>query len=307
MERISIVIPVYNNEESLESLLSQLHQTCVSNDKITFEYVLIDDGSTDGSWIRLIELREKLYPGLKLYKLSRNFGQLAAMLTGYKLAETSDAVISISADLQDPVELIPEMIKFWNSGNKIVVATRNSREDSWFRRKTSHLAYFLLKTEIKAIPKTGFDYFLIDHKVVSHLNNSRGSYRFLQGEILWTGFSTIQLPYHRSERPYGKSQYTFWKRLQNFTDAYLDTSYSLIRLITKLGILLSTLGFFLTGVFLISRLIGDSPFSGFTPIITTILFFSGFQIFILGLIAEYTWRNYDISKNKPIAIVDKFE
>jgi dolichol-phosphate mannosyltransferase len=215
----------------------------------------------------------------------------------------SDAVINISADLQDPPELIEEIIKKYNQGNKIVICARQKREDGFAQRITSVVGYFFLALGTQAIPKGGFDYFLMDRETVKYLLALKGRFRFIQGDILSLGFNPYILNYTRNKRIYGKSSYSFSRRLQVFVDSFIDISFIPIKTTTRIGFFAALLGFFLAFLSLISFINGSTPFSGFTAIFVTILIFGGFQLMAMGLIGEYIFRIYDMNRERPVFII----
>ena len=175
-------------------------------------------------------------PRVKAITFTRNFGQMAAMLAGFSEA-TGDAVINISADLQDPIELIPQMVGKWRNGSEIVICHRTDRSDSLLSKIFSRTAYSILRISLPQIPPGGFDFVLMDRKVMNSFNSIDVRHRFFQGDLLWTGYRTSFMPYARLKRTIGKSQYNFGKKLKNFLDAILDASYLPIRFISLLGLI----------------------------------------------------------------------
>ncbi len=194
--KISFVVAVYHNEGALTETHRKI-QT-VFNDTLTeheYEIIFIDDGSTDDSLPEALRIREK-DPGVKVITFTRNFGQMAAMLAGFEEA-TGDAVINISADLQDPVELIPQMIEKWQEGAETVICYRTDRSDSFMSKLFSKFAYGILRISLPQIPPGGFDFVLMDRKVMNAFNDIDVRHRFFQGDLLWTGYRTSFIPYTR--------------------------------------------------------------------------------------------------------------
>ena len=294
---IDVVIPVFNNECSIEELSSEIQAVFESQETIRGSLLFVDDGSTDGSWNKIVNICDKSGQTARGVKLTRNFGQLAAMYAGYENSK-GNAVISISADLQDPPGLISELIHFWDKGHDLVAAKRNVREDDFWSKLTSRLAYKFLRTDIKSLPQGGFDYFLMDETVRNRILRQKGRHRFLQGEVLLASKNAKYIGYTRLKRKYGKSGYNFKKRLSNFLDASTDSSYGLIRKVTNLGFALVVLSAGLIAVIAIGAFLGKSPFKGFLLLSTAIISFGAIQIFLSGVILEYMWRIYDISRNK---------
>lgn len=300
---VSVVIPVFRNAESLTQLYMELID--VATNRFPFcdlEIVFVDDGSDDDSWTVICGLREKDPKRISAHRLSRNFGQLSAMVAGYRLAR-GDAVVSISADLQDPTELIGDMVARWLSGDDIVIANRAGRSDGSITALTSRIAYWYARRYTPGIPEGGFDYFLMDRRAIDLLLQFKGRFRFLQGDLLWLGLPTSFIPYVRRERPHGKSGYSFVKRLSNFTDLVIDSSYGLIKSMSRLGFIVAFLGFAYLVTIVIDWLTGGSPFKGWAPIMVTLLLLLGFMMMMLGVIGEYLWRILDQVRERPMHVV----
>ena len=301
LKTITIVVPVFNNEESLRQFTTEIKGEFDGCDDLEMDLIFIDDGSTDASWRKIQEL-SRSSADIRGYRLTRNFGQLYAMKAGYSLAQ-GDALISISADLQDSPRLISTMLEAWNSGERLVICARESRQDGFLTKLTSKVAYSLLRLETPDIPKGGFDYFLVDKRIYLELNKMAGRFNFLQGDILSLGYKPFTINYSRASRPFGKSAYNFKKRLGNFTTAWYDSSYSLIKGMRNLGLFVSGSGFLLGLCAIALKLFGLAPFNGFTIIFCSILFIGGVQLIFTGVIAEYIWRIYDIGRGKPGFII----
>ena len=301
---LCVIVPVYNNEGSLPTLMSELQLVIGKLPKgVMTRIIFIDDGSTDNSArvIQGFQFMDQIK--VDLISLSRNFGQLAATLAGLERSE-ADATIVISADLQEPVQLVADMFKSWEDGNKIVICTRESRSDAFFIRLTSKIAYHFLHRENPMLPVRGFDTFLIDSLPLKVLVTMKGRFRFLQGDVMYLGFSTDVLWYHREARRHGKSGYSFKSRFESFVNVWIDSSYSLVRLLTRLGILIAMSGFLLTILLLIGWLNNDTPFSGFTLIVCSVLIVGGIQILLTGVLGEYIWRQFDMDRERPLYVVE---
>jgi dolichol-phosphate mannosyltransferase len=303
MKKISFVIAVYHNENAVTLTYEKIKGVFTSElSQYDYEIVFVDDGSKDNSLTEVLALH-KQDGRVKVLSFTRNFGQMAAMLAGFKTA-TGDAIINISADLQDPVDLIPQMIQHWQQGSEIVICHRVERADSVSSRFFSRLAYGLLRLAIPQIPPGGFDFVLIDRKAMDTFNSIEVRNRFFQGDLLWTGYRTSFIPYTRLKRTHGKSQYNFWKKLKNFADAILDASYLPIRLISLLGILTSLSGFlYMLDIIISWFFIGISATKGWAPIMVTLLIVGGLIMLMLGIIGEYVWRIYDEVRRKPNYII----
>lgn len=265
------------------------------------EFVFVDDGSDDGSLGELLAIQER-DAGVRVVSFTRNFGQMSAILAGLKVA-TGDLVLHLSADLQDPVELIPQLVRQFEAGNEVVVAYREAREDRLTSRLTSRLFYGIIRMSFPTIPPGGFDYVLMGRRVVDAFNQIDVRNRFFQGDVLWLGYKTAFVPYVRARRTHGKSQYTFAKRLKNSLDAILDSSYLPIRFISLIGVLTAFVGFVYAADIVYARLMHHIPATGLAPIMILVLIVGGVLMLMLGIIGEYVWRIYDEVKGKPNYII----
>ncbi|OGG27112.1 hypothetical protein A2960_00865 [Candidatus Gottesmanbacteria bacterium RIFCSPLOWO2_01_FULL_39_12b] len=302
--KISFSIAVYRNEGSIRKTYEKIKKIFATTLKnYQYEFVFVDDGSGDNSLKEILDIKEH-DSKVKVIAFTRNFGQMAAMLAGLKEA-SGDAVINISADMQDPISLIPQMAEKWKEGSEIVVCYRINRQDNFAAKLFSRCAYSLLRLSIPQIPVGGFDYVLMDRAVLDVFNSIDVRNRFFQGDLLWAGFRTSFIPYVRLKRLIGKSQYSWGKKLKNFLDAFLDSSYLSIRLISLIGILISCLGVIYSITIVYSWLRGGTPFTGWAPIMISILFVGGLIMVMLGVIGEYIWRIYDEVRKKPNYIIRK--
>ncbi len=302
MRTISFVIPVYRNERAVGLTYQKLRS--LFDGPLAgwaYEIVFVDDGSDDGSLQELLDIRER-DPQVKIVSFTRNFGQMAAMLAGFKEAH-GDVILNLSADLQDPVALIPQMVETWEQGNEVVICYRINREDDLMARLTSRLFYRLVRFSYPQIPSGGFDYILLDRVVLDAFNAIDVRNRFFQGDILWFGYRTAFIPYTRQKRVIGRSQYTFAKRLKNALDAILDSSYLPIRFISAVGVCTGLLGFLYALTVIYARVMHRIPFEGWAPIMMAVLVIGGLVMTMLGIIGEYVWRVYDEVRKKPNYIV----
>lgn len=304
----SIIIPIYYNESNIEPTFEQIYnEVILKNKDKKYEIVFIDDGSRDYSILKLIALKEK-YPELvKIIKLTRNYGQQAATIAGYNYCKGTCAV-NIDADLQDPPELINLMFQAFNEeGYDIVIGTREKRKESYYRRITSRLAYSIIRkfTGVE-LPDNGFNCSLLSRKVLDIILPNLEANPFFQGDILATGYNVKHIPYTRHKREIGKSRLVFGKKIKNVLDNILAFSYLPIRIMSVTGIIISFLGFIYASMITYGRLFGgDYPFKGWAPIMVLILFLSGFQMIMLGVIGEYLWRTLDQVRNKPRYLIEK--
>ena len=297
-QTISFVIPVYRNERAV-TLTYQKIRGALANDLSSYDYefVFVDDGSDDGSLAELLRLREA-DPKVRIISFTRNFGQMAAILAGLKGA-TGDVILHLSADLQDPVELIPRMVRDYELGSELVIGHRAEREDKWTSRITSRLFYRIIRMSFPQMPAGGFDYVLMARRVVDSFNRIEVRNRFFQGDLLWMGYKTTFIPYTRAKRTIGRSQYTFAKRLKNSLDAILDSSYLPIRFISVAGASTACAGFLYALNIAYTRFEHGTPFTGWAPIMILLLLIGGLLMLMLGIIGEYVWRIYDEIKKKP--------
>jgi glycosyltransferase involved in cell wall biosynthesis len=302
--KLSFVIPVFRNEGSIISTHEKLAALLIPL-QIEPEFIFVNDGSDDNSIEELLALHDR-DSGVKVISFSRNFGQVAAIIAGLKEV-SGDAVVIMSADLQEPLELIEEMITKWKAGNEIVIGHRMDREDGFIANKASSIFYKLMKYVNPKMPKGGFDFMLIGKKALLVLNQIDERNRFFQGDILWLGFNTAFIPYTRLKRTIGKSQWTLAKKLKYFIDGLLNTSYVPIRLMSLLGICFSFFGFIYALIIAYSRFVHKTPFTGWAPIMILILIIGGLIMLMLGIIGEYVWRTYDETRKRPLYIIkDKF-
>ncbi len=302
--KLSFVIPVFRNAGSIiptyEKLVGLLTPLALEQ-----EFIFVNDGSDDNSIQELLELHQK-DTAVKVISFSRNFGQVPAIIAGLKEVN-GDGVVVMSADLQEPIELIGEMIAKWKSGNEIVIGHRIDREDGFIANKASNIFYKMMQYVNPKMPKGGFDFMLIDKKALQVLNQIDERNRFFQGDILWLGFNTAFIPYSRLKRTIGKSQWTLAKKLKYFIDGLLNTSYVPIRLMSLLGICFSFIGFLYAIVIAYNRFINNTPFDGWAPIMILLLIIGGLIMLMLGVIGEYVWRTYDETRKRPLYIIkDKF-
>lgn len=302
--KISFSIAVYRNEGSILKTYKDIKSIFSKSLKNhTFEIIFVDDGSDDNSLQKILQIR-KGDKRVKAISFTRNFGQMAAMLAGLNEAN-GDAVINISADLQDPIDLIPKMVKNWQDGSKIVICYRTDRQDILTSRLLSRLAYGILRLSIPQMPPGGFDFVLIDRTALDEFNKINVRNRFFQGDLLWSGYQTSFIPYVRLKRTFGKSQYNLGKKLKNFLDAFLDSSYLSIRFISLIGIITSIFGVIYSMSIIHVWLRGGTPFTGWAPIMIAIMVIGGLIMVMLGVIGEYIWRIYDEVRKKPNYVIQK--
>jgi len=299
---LSIVCPMYNEEEALAAFFRRLVPVLAATG-MGYEIVCINDGSRDATLERLLEARQQ-YPEIVILNLSRNFGKEAALTCGIDHAR-GDAVIPIDVDLQDPPELIPEMLQLWRQGFDVVLAQRTDRSsDSLLKRKTAEWFYRLHNAVADSeIPPNVGDFRLMDRKVIAALQQLPERRRFMKGLFAWVGFRQAVIPYRRAPRQAGDSKFSGW-RLWNFAlEGITSFSTAPLRVWTYLGLIIALLAF-VYGAFIIGRvlLLGrDMP--GYASLITVVLFLGGVQLIGMGVLGEYLGRIYTETKQRPIYIV----
>jgi len=303
---ISIIIPVYFNEGSIEKTFKMLQNEVFSAfSDLKFEMVFIDDGSADGSFDEIMRIKSK-NENIRVIQFSRNFGQVAAIFAGYELAR-GNGILNIAADLQEPLELIKDLISdFQKKEAPIVVGQRIDRDESRFRKLSSRFFYRLMrKLSFSNMPDGGFDVAVISSEVRDSLLELNESNPFWQGQILWTGYPVKFIPYKRQKRETGTSKWTFSKKIKYLLDGVLNYSYAPLRLFSVIGMISFLLGLIYSTVIIIQYFLGGSPFEGWAPIMIVVLLFSGLQLLVLGLIGEYLWRTLEQTKNRPKFIIKR--
>ena len=300
---LSVVIPVFNNEESLEILVQQLVANCeAALGNGTYELIFIDDGSQDGSLIRLRELASTSNRNIRILKLAKNYGQLSALFAGYSKA-LGKAVITVSADLQDPTDLIPKFYREFLSGIDIVIGSRQGRDDGLRRRFASYIAYRVARIGHPTLPSGGFDYFLISRRALDQLLEFQHQTQFIQGAIVDLGLPMSTIPYHRLERPFGKSQWTFLKKIRFLADILVESTFAPIRILTGLGFVIVFLSTLVFGAIGWGKLHGSTPFNGFAALVALITIIGGTIILMVGILGEYLIRTLrQISPNSRYII-----
>ncbi len=302
MKTISIVVPVYFNAETLPDLLRRFQAVAEGLSHYAWEVVFVDDGSGDDSFGVLKKLVAG-EPRIRALRLSRNFGSNAAILAGLNCAK-GDAVVVISADLQDPPEAIPALVAKWEEGNQVVMAARQSRQDPFLTRLMANWTNRMIRRYIfPEFPPNGFDFMLIDRRVRDELVRMNERNSFIFGQTLWVGFKRAVIPYNRAERTDGESRWTLTKKIKYLIDIFTAFSYLPVRVASALGALLALSGF-LYAVFIVCFwLFGSVPIAGWASLIVIVLIAAGTQLLILGVLGEYLWRALDGSRNRPVFVV----
>jgi len=298
----SIIAPIYNEKENLPELYRRIAEVMESSGE-TWELILVDDGSTDGSTEKIHELAEA---DVRIRKLifARNFGHQIAITAGWDHAR-GDAVVIIDADLQDPPEVILELAKKWKEGYEVVYAVRAEREgESWFKLWTASLFYRLIYriTDVKIPVDTG-DFRLMDRKVVDVLKQMRERHRFPRGMSAWVGFKQIGVEYKRAARHAGVTKYPFKKMLKLAVNAITSFSYFPLQVATFFGFFSAGVAILAIPIVVYMRVTGSQAFFGQATTLIAVLFLGGVQLISLGILGEYIGRLYDEAKGRPLYIL----
>lgn len=304
-KKISIILPVYFNEMNIEDTVNHLMLLPPQREDLDFEFVFVDDGSGDASYQLLQSFQDKHPDRIRLLKLTRNFGSMAAIQAGFSRC-TGDYAGFIAADLQDPPELFLEMLKILEAGKKVCLAIRSDRKDPFLQKSFAKAFYFLLrKFALKGYPPGGFDFLLVKREVVDCINQVNEKNANVMNLIFWMGYPYATIPYVRRAREKGTSKWTFGKRFKLFIDSFVGYSYFPVRFISISGILFALSSFaYLTFIF-INWLNGNIPVQGWTAMMMFIAFVSGTQMLMLGILGEYLWRSLDESRKRPSFIIDE--
>ena len=304
MKKISLIAPCYNEASNIETFYNSFVNTFHSiENQYIYEIIFIDDGSEDETLDKMISLAKNDH-NIKIIELSRNFGKEAALTAGLDVS-SGDAIIPIDADLQDPVELILEMISVWNSGAEIVLAKRiNRSEDSWLKRVTASFFYKIHNSisDIK-IPNNVGDFRLMDRSVVNAIKSLPEQQRFMKGLFSWVGFKTASIEYSRLARNAGSTKFSGWK-LWNFAIEGITSFSSLpLRIWTYIGFLGAISSLLYAFIIIFKTIIFGIDVPGYASLIVLLLFFGSLQLIGIGVLGEYISRIYMESKKRPIYII----
>ncbi|MBR1713231.1 MAG: glycosyltransferase family 2 protein [Alloprevotella sp.] len=300
---VSVIVPCYNEEESLPLLYEKLAELMDAEREYRWEVLFIDDGSRDAT---LPQLRKMCAEDRRLgfVSLSRNFGKERAMLAGFDHVRGDCAVI-IDADLQHPPHLIPEMLRHWQEGYDDVYARRTSRgKESWLRRRLSLLYYRLLQrtTRIEVLQNVG-DFRLLDRKCIDALRELRETERYTKGMYCWIGFRKYEIRFEQGDRAAGTSSWNFWSLLGLAIEGITSFTTAPLRLSTLFGACTSVAAFLYMCYVLVKTLIMGDPVRGFPTLLITVLFLGGIQLLSIGIIGEYLGRIFYETKKRPVYVV----
>lgn len=303
MSKISIVVPVYYNADTLELLYDDM-KTKILDKLGDYEIVFVDDGSGDDSWEVMNKLRMR-DDRIRCLKLSRNYGEHAALLAGLSYC-TGDCAVTKQADLQEDSAIILEMYESWKKGNKVVLAVRRERRENRLKVFFANLYYALVRRFVnKNMPAGGCDCYLVDRKVIEVLERLDEKNSSLTLQVMWVGFKTDMIYFVRRDREVGRSRWTFSKKLKLVADSIFSFSYMPLRLMMGLGIAFDIAALILLAAVLIEKFTVGTPIQGWASIMCVLLFGFGMLMLMLGILGEYVWRVLDAARNRPTYIVDE--
>ncbi len=304
MPKLSVIIPCYYNEDNIPVTVREL----IANEAnfppgVSFEYVMVNDGSEDGTLQALLDFRAA-HPGkVRVVELAGNVGSYNAIVAGMAQA-TGDCMAIITADLQDPPELMVPMYAYWQQGFKLIIGNRQDREETGLQQLLAKIFHHLMKKiALSNIPDGGFDFVFFDRQVAEHIIALQERNSNLFYLMVWLGYPYVNIPYVRRKRQIGKSRWTLKKKAKLFIDSILAFSFFPIRAISVVGLVLG-LAAFGYGLYIIGlRLFGSQEPEGWSALMVVLLFVSAFQMTALGVIGEYVWRGLDAARKRPLYVV----
>lgn len=302
MSLLSIVVPVHDEQESLEELVRRITGAVDSLEDVDTEILLVDDGSRDASYALMVALAGR-DARVKVVQLSRNFGHQVALTAGIELA-AGDAVVCMDADLQHPPELIADFVRLWREGNDVVYGVMQERPEGWFKRVTARAFYGLLRRMTKVeMPAAAGDFRLVDRVAVDAFLAMRERDRYLRGMFAWLGFTQKGVDYVPPPRYAGRSKYTVRRMARLAFDGIFSFSIYPLRVVLVLGLVVSALSFLIGVASLVSKFTGANVVPGYVTIVDVITFIGGIQLIVLGGIGEYIGRIYEEVKRRPLYVV----
>ena len=306
MKKITILLPAYNEAESFIDLKSCMQQVVSDNPDYDWEFLLINDGSKDHT-LQLIKELHAQDNRFHYIDLSRNYGKEIAIMAGIDYAQ-SDAIIIMDADMQHPISVIPEMLKYWEEGYDDVYAQRQTSNESWLKRKTSKIYYKILQksTNIPIQKDTG-DFRLLDRKCIDALKEMRESDRNNKGMFSWIGFKKKGIFYEQRQRQHGKTKWSYYKLLNLALTGITSFTTTPLRFASIFGFLVSFMAFLYLAYIIIKTLICGDPVQGYPTLMVTILFLGGLQLIALGSIGEYLSHIFNETKKRPGYFVREYK
>ncbi|MDE5773094.1 MAG: glycosyltransferase family 2 protein [Muribaculaceae bacterium] len=305
--KVTIILPAYNEEGSFELLRERMERVLADNPDYEWEFLMVNDGSTDRTLQQMIRLYNSDPEHWHYIDLSRNYGKEAAMLAGFDYS-TGDAVIVMDADMQHPVDVIPEMLRNWEEGYDDVYAERKTSRESWFKRKTSQWYYRLLQrsTRVPIQQNTG-DFRLLDRSCVSALRRLRETERNTKGLYSWIGYRKKGIEYEQLERQTGKSKWSVMQLLDLAVNGLTSYTVAPLRMATLLGVSVSLIAFLYLIYIIVKTVLYGDPVAGYPTLMVTILFMGGVQLLSLGIIGEYLGKVFMESKGRPVYLVESYD
>lgn len=300
--KLSLLIPVLNEENNVGPLVKAVDEAFAAQQDVELEMVFIDDGSRDAT-CEVIGRLAAADPRVKLIRLSRNFGSHPALLAGFSCC-TGDAAAYLAADLQDPPAVLVQMLERWKGGVPVVWGQRLQRDEPFAQKLFAGFYYRLMRRHaLPDMPQQGLDLCLVDRRVIDQIVSMREKNTSIFGLILWAGFPQTVVGYSRASRQRGASGWSLGKKLKLVVDSFVAFSFAPIRWVTKMGVGLSLLGF-LYGAFIVVRgILGLTEVQGWATLVTLVVFLSGVQLLMLGIVAEYLWRTLDESRGRPPFVI----
>jgi dolichol-phosphate mannosyltransferase len=303
MSKISIVVPVYYNSDTLMMLYEDMKQKILG--KLgDYELVFVDDGSGDNSWEIMNQIKD-MDGHTKCVKLSRNFGEHAALLAGLSVC-TGDCAVTKQADLQEDSEIILDMYESWKKGNKVVLAVRSERDENPVKKFFAHMYYVIIHKLVNdKMPIGGCDCYLLDRQVINVLEMLDEKNSSLTLQVLWAGFQTDHVYFHRKDREVGKSRWTLSKKMKLAMDSMLSFSYFPIRFMSTIGVVFFIVAVLMAIEVIIEKVTVGTPILGWASLMCVVLFSFGCMMLMMGILGEYVWRALDASRNRPPYLIDE--
>jgi glycosyltransferase involved in cell wall biosynthesis len=304
-KKVTILLPAYNEEASFALITQNMNQVLTENPDYEWEFLLVNDGSTDNTLQQMIRLHQE-DAHYNYVDLSRNYGKEIAMMAGFDYA-AGDALIIMDADMQHPVNVIPEMLRYWEEGYDDVYAQRQGSQESWMKRKTSHWYYKLLQSMTRVpIQKDTGDFRLLDRSCIEALKRMREVERNTKGMYSWIGFRKKGIYYQQQERQEGKSKWSMMSLVNLALNGIMSYTTAPLRLASVMGLIVSLVAFiYLIYIIIVTNLYGD-PVQGYPTIMVTILFLGGVQLLSLGILGEYLGKVFNEVKGRPGYFINSY-
>ena len=306
MKKVSILIPCFNEEQSLPLLYPELKKLMDSKTMYDWEVLFINDGSKDNT-LNIIKALRSADCRISYVNLSRNFGKENAMLAGFDYV-TGDCMVIMDADLQDPPSLIPQMLEYWEQGYQDIYARRANRgKESWLRKKFSLLFYRILdnSTRFDILQNVG-DFRLLDRQCIDALTQLRESERYTKGMFCWIGYRKKEVVFDRGDRIAGESNWNFWSLFNLAIEGITSFTTAPLRFASIAGFIIAVITFLYALYFLTKTLLIGDPVPGFTTLIVVVLFLGGIQLMAIGVLGEYIGRIFNESKNRPTYLANEY-